>query len=88
MAESTAQVLPSKPLSRAVVADFFDHLADQVVKIDKALVVISPRTITKPVLVAVSQATRDIGILLKAGVQNSIADLVAQLIRVPFGHRF
>ncbi len=53
-----------------------------------ARVVISPSSITKPVLVAVSQATRDIGILFKTGIQHGIRDLIAKFIRMALGHRF
>jgi len=46
MADMTAQVFPSNFFA-AIVTDVLDHLADQVIKLTKALVVISPKTMTK-----------------------------------------
>ena len=51
------------------------------------VVEISPRTITRPVVVAVSQATRAPGVLADDRVQDRVADLVAHLVGVTLGHR-
>jgi len=46
----------------------------------RADVVISPMTSTMPVVAAVSQATRPMGVLLEHGVEHAVGDKVAQLV--------
>ena len=50
-------------------------------------VVISPETITRPVLTSVSHATRPVGIVAQHGVEHAVGDLVGDLVRVTLGHR-
>src|SRR5215216_2562311 len=61
MAVSTPQVLPSKPFSLESYPISLTTLRTRSSKLTKAWVVISPSSITNPVLVAVSQATRERG---------------------------
>ena len=49
------------------------------------VVVTSPATITKPVLVSVSHATRDALVVLDERVEDRVRDLIAQLVGVAFG---
>ncbi len=65
-----------------------DGVADDLLEVDvRRSVVISPSTITVPVVVAVSQATRACGIVVQDRVQDRVGDLVAHLVRMTLGHR-
>ncbi len=61
MAICTPQVLPSKPFSLESKPISLTTWRTRSSKFTKAVVVISPRHMTKPVLIAVSQATRAMG---------------------------
>ena len=61
----------------ARVADLLDDPADDALKLTKALVVISPSSMTKPVLVATSQATPLMGSCSKQKSGTEIGDLGA-----------
>ncbi len=47
---------------------------------------ISPSTMTVPVVVAVSQATRALRVVGQDRVEDGVTDLVAHLVRVTLGH--
>ena len=51
------------------------------------VVVISPATTTRPVVISVSQATRPIGSSAQDGVEDGVRDLVGDLVRMTLGHR-
>ena len=51
-----------------------------------ALVVTSPATCTRPVVIRVSTATREVGSSLQERVEDGVADLVSDLVGVALGH--
>ena len=51
------------------------------------VVVISPATTTRPVVIRVSQATRPVRVVRQDGVEDGVGDLVGDLVRVPLGDR-
>ena len=53
----------------------------------EAVVVISPRSITNPVLTAASTRNASLRVLAHDSVNDGVADLIAHLVGVPLRHR-
>ena len=87
MATSTPQVLPSKPFFAAVVTDLSDHLAHQLVEVDMGTGGDLTQQHHEAGLGGRLAGHPRSRVLLQAGIQHRIADLVADLIRVAFGDR-
>ena len=77
-----------KALIRAVITDLAHHAAHQVVKVDESAGGDLTQHHHKTSLGRRFTGHTRHRILRQAGVEHGIADLVAQLIRVPFSYRF
>lgn len=71
----------------AVVADLLDHLAHQFIEVDERLGGDLAEYHHKTGLGGGFAGHAAAGVLLQAGVQNGVGNLVAELVGVSFGHR-
>ena len=71
-------------LVAAVVADFLDHLAHEIVEVDKGAGGDLAENHDKAGLGGGFACHAAAGVLLEAGIQDGVADLVAEFVGVPF----